>query len=271
MIRKAKPEDAEGIINFVSEILPISILVKIGKSTLESNLRNGTQVSYIYDVKGIQAHASLYSESNVGILGNFAVSSSFRRLGISKSLMRLLEYDGKRLGLTHLSTYALLQHEFSQRLFDNQYIPIGVSLSSVERLNSYDELFDERMLNGEICLCKPLEENNTIVVPDLSGFERVIKDLYKSINVRVIVDKKPNQPVNHLDDYFVVDIRKELAGSLIHTAYESDYVCLGIFPSGRDGLNMLGFASKHFVKNLCNNYVTSNYERAKFVRTILLD
>jgi N-acetylglutamate synthase-like GNAT family acetyltransferase len=270
MIRKAKPEDAEEIIKLVSRILPSSVLVQIDKSTLESNLRNETQVSYVYDAEGIQAHASLYSESNVSILGNFAVSSSLRHLGIARLLMKLLEDKGKKIDMTHLSAYALLQHEYSQRLFDNSYIPVGVSLSSVRALNYNDSLFDGRMLNGEICLCKPLGKNHEIVVPGLSGFETRIKDLYKSINVRVGVDKKLKQPISPIDDYVVVDIREESASSLIRSAHERNYVCLGIFPSGRDGLNMLGFASKKFVNKLSQNYVTNNNERDEFVRTTLL-
>ena len=93
MIRKAKPDDTEGIIKLVSGILPSSVLAQIDKSTLEINLRNGTQISYVYNDEGIKAHASLYSESNVGILGNFAVSSSLRGLGIAKSLMMLIEKE----------------------------------------------------------------------------------------------------------------------------------------------------------------------------------
>jgi len=271
MIRKAKPEDAEEIIKLVSRILPSSVLVQIDKPTLESNLRNETQVSYIYDAEGIQAHASLYSESNVGILGNFAVSSSLRHLGIARLLIRHLEDYGKKLGLTHLSAYALLQHEYSQRLFDDSYIPVGVSLSSTNTLNSEDDLFDEEMFNGEICLCKPFGKNQGVVVPDLSGFESKIKDLYKSIQVDVSVNPKPNKSIVPPDDYVVVDIREELAGSLIHNAYEKGYVCLGIFPSGRDDLNMLGFASKKLIQNFSQDYVTNSGERNEFVRTTLLD
>ena len=203
-------------------------------------------------------------------MGNFAVSPSLRGLGIAKSLMMLLEKEGERLGLTYLSAYALLQHEYSQRLFDNQYVPVGVSLSSVGTLNSNDHLFDRRMLNGEICLCKPLEKNYRIVVPELSGFDSRIKDLYKSISVDIFVDEKPSRPITRLGDYVVVDIREESAGSLIRSAYERDYVCLGIFPSGREGLNMLGFASKKLINTSSQNYVANNNERDKFVRTTLL-
>lgn len=269
MIRKAKPEDAQEIAEFVSEVLPSSILAQIDNGVLEENLSRGTQISYIYDSGRIKAHASLYSESQIGILGNFAVSPSLRGLGIAKSLMVLLEKEGERLGLTHFSAYALLQHEYSQRLFDNQYVPVGVSLSSVGTLNSNDDLFDRMMLNGEICLCKPLEEDYRIVVPELSGFDSRVKDLYKSICVDVFVDRKPSRSISRIDDYVVVDIREESAGALIRDAYEKDYVCLGIFPSGRDGLNMLGFASKRFLNKLSQNYVTNNNERDEFVRKIL--
>ncbi|MEA3378407.1 MAG: hypothetical protein U9Q69_02085 [Nanoarchaeota archaeon] len=61
----------------------------------------------------------------------------------------------------------------------------------------------------------------------------------------------------------------QLSSALIRGAYEKDYVCLGIFPSGRDGLNMLGFASKRLLNRLSKNYATNNNERDKFVRTTL--
>jgi hypothetical protein len=139
-----------------------SVLAQIDKSTLECNLYNGTQISYVYDGESIQAHASLYSKSNLGILGSLVVSSSLHQLGIDRLLIRDLE------------------------------------------------------------------------------------------------------------DYVVIDIRDESASSLIRYAYERDYVCLGIFPSGCDSLNMLGFASKKLIKRLPSNYVTSNNERENFVKTILV-
>lgn len=266
MIRPATPKDAGKIVEFVSAILPTSILVTIKEEALAENLKSGRHVSYVYDEGGkILGHANLFSESNLGILGNFAVSPSLRGNGIAGRIVQYLQEHCEKLQLTHIAGYALLQHGYSQRLFDRQYIPVGVALSSENPLNSKDELFSENMLNAEIALCKPLGEKVTLNVPELSGFESDVIELYKNINVGVITKKGNPKIEKSLPNYLVVDIRDKRATSLITAAYEKNYVFLGLYPSSIDGLNMLGFASEDLVRKLSKHFKTNNLERENFV------
>ncbi len=270
MIKKAIPEEAGKIVELVSIILPTSILVEIGEEVLAENLRNDKQVSYVYEKGGkILGHANVFSDSNVGILGNFAVSPSLRGQGIARRIVQYLQEHCEKLDLTHLAGYTLLQHEYSQRIFDEQYIPVGVSLSGRNPLNPRDRLFNEQMLNAEIALCKPLRKKVTLTVPELSGFETDVRELYEIINVDITTKEGETEIEENLLNYLVVDVRDERAASLIGTAYERNYVFLGLYPSGTDGLNMLGFASEDLVRKLPNKYITNTPDRNEFVKRVL--
>lgn len=274
MIKRAKHSDAPDIINTIASIFPNSNLVKLGIDRLQSNIKEGKQVSFVKKInKSIVGHGGVYIYDKLAILNSLAVHPSFRGKGIGEELHQYcLDYCCTNYSIEHIAAYAMLQHDISQRFLDDSFRPIGISICNYNPYHIKDPFYHHNKLNAEIALCKSkLKTPKSICSPNVGLYENQIRELYGRIGIKVDIRTQDYSqiPSSTIDDYIEVDIKSPSSQNLIKLAQRYNYRSLGILPSAKAGLNILGFASPQFFSKILTKYETNTNERDEFIQKVL--
>ncbi|HII16254.1 MAG TPA: GNAT family N-acetyltransferase [Nanoarchaeota archaeon] len=273
MIRRATSEDAKGIIKLVSSIFPNESIVRYGHEALHANLIADAYISYVAEVGHcIVGHAGIFVNRGIATLNALVVSPDFRGRKYARAMNeKRLEYCETNDSITHAVIYSMLQHSFGQRLYDASFRPIGVSLSEGNPFSQEDgEIFGRDKINAEIALCHARKFGQPKIRINYAGKLRGrIQKIYDEIKIPVEFHELGKYIEKTLEDNIEIDLSKEDAGSIIAAAERQDFIFLGILPSIKDGLNIIGFASPEFIKNYQKPFSANTKEREEFVRSIL--
>ncbi len=272
MIRKARPNESNEVLNLIARTFPNSAIVKRGDGELKRDLETGKYVSYIaLKSKRIVGHAGVQIINNCGIFGGFIVDQSYRGEGVGRRLFDTRMEDAEQdNSIDRIVSYVSLRQSISQRLYDERFFPLGLSLS-VNPYSVNEGEFKKGRYSLELVLGWNKKGGFKIKTP-YSEFYDQMRRLYSSIggNLEIkTLDEDNEMPI--VEEKPVVINIKDCNGEELRKLYEKGFTFLGILPSGKDGLDTIGFVSPKKLGEIKVDsiFYISGDERTRFVNQIL--
>lgn len=264
-IKYAMPKETEEITEFLSSIFEKNSLA-IYCSDLERKLSEDKYKSIIaLDDNRIIGHFGITILDRGVIFNMMAVNRSYRGYGLAgKLLQNAIDYSRDRGDIDHVLGYCVLQHQYSEKIHDDTFKPVGFVITQDNPLNNSDPLSKSRLFGGNLAVCKMLKKPENLVLNYAGFFKRDIKRILNSIGMSVEFGEG-RVLKQDIDDYVEIDIKKS---SDVLNSLKEDYVCLGLLPNPHSGFYNFGFVKKDKL-NPQGELVVSNDERKIFIQSIL--
>ena len=160
--------------------------LNLGEKTFCDNLAKGKYKSIVCikdDI--IVGHAGIHLCSDYHILNALVIDPSKRNQGIGGSLfMKRLDYCLNQK-VSWIIGYAMLQHQWSQRLYDDNFFPIGLEVGYEDVYASDDDIWNRQKSNAEIILCRNVgtEQKTIMFDEDIINSKKEIQDIADKMGI----------------------------------------------------------------------------------------
>jgi len=139
----------------------------LGEKTFCDKLAAGKYKSIVcIENSLIVGHAGIHICDDYNILNALVIDPSYRNQGIGGLLFEArIDYCIKQR-VRWIIGYAMLQHQWSQRLYDDNFFPIGLDVGYEDVYASADNVWNRQNSNAEIVLCRNVREEDEPIMFD---------------------------------------------------------------------------------------------------------
>lgn len=239
MIRKANIDDIDGIFSLLKTTYSNHSLISRGVDDFVQNLQNSKYISFIAVQGGkIAGHAGIYLQEDFSLLNAFCVRKGHRGNGLGKLLFQARLDETAKLRRRYTVGYAMMQHPFSQTLYDDSFFSIGMTFGYRDIFNQGNNSFNCGESNAEIVLCKA--QTNKYITRKIFAPKSIRDDLGR------ILEKMKVKPI-----WFDDESKKDIG------------FFTGLCPTRDNGLFNIEYVPWNENVDF-NKMVTTNEERAEF-------
>jgi GNAT superfamily N-acetyltransferase len=247
MIRRIDSVEAGQVFGLMGDVYANHSFLEQGLDAYQEQLGTGEYISLgDFDDDGLlQAHAGFRTHPDFVLINSLVVDPSKRGAGLGRKIFDArLDYIRDNHSVDFVVGYSMMQHLWSQKLYSDDFKPIGLDIGYGDIYHQDDERYNQgEASNAEIVLCQHIssgEYTTDISVPsEHQSFARKI-----------------------LDKVDVVAGFAEGPGELTDTE-----TFLGFHPDVKKGLFVPAYLGRAAVVDF-SPLLTSNDERRIFVDTI---
>lgn len=160
--------------------------LSLGEKAFCINLAEGRYKSIVcIDNDMVVGHAGIRICGDYNILNALVIDPSCRNKGIGGLLFKMrLDYCIKQR-VRWIIGYAMLQHQWSQRLYDDNFFPIGLEVGYEDVYAYTNGTWNKQNSNAEIVLCRNVRNGvkNIIFDVDTTILSQEIQDIVSKMGI----------------------------------------------------------------------------------------
>jgi GNAT superfamily N-acetyltransferase len=161
MIRRVEPSEAGQVFNLMGKVYADHSFLDQGLATYTEQLERGDYVSLgNFDDDTLLAHAGFSTGAKFALINALVVDPATRGAGLGRTIFEArINYLRSNHSFDFIVGYSMMQHLRSQRLYSDDFKPIGLDVGYPDIYHGDDSDYNlGTSANAEIVLCQRLYE-----------------------------------------------------------------------------------------------------------------
>ncbi len=193
MIRRVKPSEAAQVFDLLRKVYATHSFLEQGVDAYRDLLQSGRYVS-LGDFEGgtLRVHAGYGVHPDFALISLLVVDPAIRGGGLGRAIFeaRLADIESSQT-VPFVVGYSMMQHLWSQRLYSDEFKPIGLDIGYPDIYHQADSVFNRGdASNAELVLCWRISGRKSIISLNVPLADwRFARQILASLNVTCHFDE----------------------------------------------------------------------------------